>query len=354
MMKRTLFGGLCAAALLVASPLFAAGNGADAGVGCALTLPPPTAAVLSDSERSELLRMREEEKMARDLYLHFYDLWGLRPFSNIAVAEQTHMDRMLEHLVAQGLEDPASAESGRFNLAEIQSLYDTLAERGTASAEEALGAAAYVEEIDILDLQRAVSSTADPDQRLSYVNLMLGSYKHLQAFVRQLAQRGVAYAAQLLPQEQVDWILAGTFSPDGRVALGIGGTPSTSCFVPLLIAGDGRSGDGLVLSDEDTLSLVIELFPEAGHVGLSAELLVVVMAGDGALMLDEQGRWRAWDGMVSNLMPLRRVEALASRERLSIHDGPVAALGGEFVVYAGYLLGEGSVVSSQPVVFSVR
>mgnify|MGYP003589105545 CR=1 FL=1 len=47
-------------------------------------------ASLSDAEKKGLLLMREEEKLARDLYLALYDKWGTRAFSNIAQSEQHH------------------------------------------------------------------------------------------------------------------------------------------------------------------------------------------------------------------------------------------------------------------------
>lgn len=36
--------------------------------------------------------MREEEKLARDVYLTFGEKWGLTLFTNIAKSEQTHTD----------------------------------------------------------------------------------------------------------------------------------------------------------------------------------------------------------------------------------------------------------------------
>lgn len=52
------------------------------------------AVTLNDEETSRILLMREEEKLARDVYLELYELWGLRTFNNITRAEQTHMDRV--------------------------------------------------------------------------------------------------------------------------------------------------------------------------------------------------------------------------------------------------------------------
>ena len=42
---------------------------------------------LSESEETALLYMREEEKLAHDLYLTLYEQWGLSLFQNIASSE---------------------------------------------------------------------------------------------------------------------------------------------------------------------------------------------------------------------------------------------------------------------------
>ena len=50
------------------------------------------AASLSDEEVYWLMYMREEEKLARDVYATLYEKWGTRIFNNIRVSEQRHMD----------------------------------------------------------------------------------------------------------------------------------------------------------------------------------------------------------------------------------------------------------------------
>ncbi|MEB3765116.1 MAG: DUF2202 domain-containing protein, partial [Desulfurococcales archaeon] len=50
---------------------------------------------LSQQEIDSILFMREEEKLARDVYLTLYDMYGLQIFQNIARSEQNHMDAVL-------------------------------------------------------------------------------------------------------------------------------------------------------------------------------------------------------------------------------------------------------------------
>ncbi|HSG43289.1 MAG TPA: DUF2202 domain-containing protein, partial [Anaerolineales bacterium] len=49
---------------------------------------------LSEEEAASLLFMREEEKVARDVYIKMYELWGMPIFQNIANSEQMHMDQI--------------------------------------------------------------------------------------------------------------------------------------------------------------------------------------------------------------------------------------------------------------------
>jgi len=62
------------------------------GAGMANQAPAYAIGEISEAEADGLAFMREEEKLARDVYLTLYDQWGLRSFSNIAASEQTHTD----------------------------------------------------------------------------------------------------------------------------------------------------------------------------------------------------------------------------------------------------------------------
>ncbi|MCA9478045.1 MAG: DUF2202 domain-containing protein, partial [Nanoarchaeota archaeon] len=61
---------------------------------------------LSDTDVSGLLFMREEEKLAHDVYITLYDQWGLQIFSNIASSEQTHTDGVAAVMAACVIDDP--------------------------------------------------------------------------------------------------------------------------------------------------------------------------------------------------------------------------------------------------------
>jgi len=164
---------------------------------------------LSMVEIEDLQHIRQEEKLARDVYLTLYDIWGLNIFSNIAKSEQTHTDAVKTLIDRYELEDSAeNGEIGVFEIAELQNLYDDLVEEGSESLEAALNVGATVEDLDIFDLQNMLDRTDNTDIRNVYSNLQRGSRNHMRAFGRQLARRGASYKAQYLTQDQVNKIMA--------------------------------------------------------------------------------------------------------------------------------------------------
>jgi len=163
--------------------------------------------VLSPEEQDGLLYMREEEKMARDLYLAFYSRVKLPIFNNIAESEQMHMDSVKFLLDRYGLEDPALEQRGAFSNPHLQTLYNNLSQMGNQSAEAALMAGAAVEEIDILDLESRIQDTSREDIIAVYENLLRGSRNHLRSFVMALRQEGLTYTPRYLSQSQYDRII---------------------------------------------------------------------------------------------------------------------------------------------------
>lgn len=165
-------------------------------------------AELDAAEAAGLTFMREEEKLARDVYQYFYPLWNLTLFDNISLSEQEHFEAIGGLLDRYRLDDPALQDlPGVFQNAELQQLYDTLVEQGAATALAALQVGALIEETDMVDIQKAIAATDQPDVIQVYENLLRGSRNHLRAFVGAIEAQGVTYTAQVLPQEIVDAII---------------------------------------------------------------------------------------------------------------------------------------------------
>ena len=179
---------------------------------------------LSAEETAGLLYMREEEKLAHDVYVTLYAKWRLQIFQNISQSEQNHMDAVKTLLDRYGLADPASKKLGVFTNQHLQALYNDLVVRGSQSLAEALKVGGAIEEIDILDLETYLSQANHSDIQQVFTNLKNGSYNHLRAFVSTLsAKTGEIYQPQYLSQEAYDAIISGSTGGSGGGGGGGGG-----------------------------------------------------------------------------------------------------------------------------------
>jgi len=150
---------------------------------------PAQAAGLSEQEQRDLLLLREEEKLARDVYQVLLARWGMNLFSNIAASEQNHMDAVKVLLEQYEVKDPALSTSGVFTNQELQTLYNDLIALGSVSSIEALKVGLTIENTDIADLEAAIENTEKFDIQTVYKNLLDGSRNHLAAFTTTLAKR---------------------------------------------------------------------------------------------------------------------------------------------------------------------
>ena len=177
---------------------------------------------LSDVEEADLLFMREEEKLARDVYLTFYDEFDLATFSNIASSEQMHMNALLRLLKKYDLPDPAAGNDiGEFTDPGPQTLYDKLIAAGMVGPEEALFVGGTIEEKDMVDIQDAIERSDHADIDLVYESLLCGSRNHLRAFAQAiLAQFGKTYTLQWDESDpaQIDAILTSPMEKCGKNA----------------------------------------------------------------------------------------------------------------------------------------
>ena len=164
---------------------------------------------LSEEERAGLIQMREEEKLARDVYLTLFDKWDHRVFRNIANSEQRHMDAMKSLLDKYGMTDPVVDNTvGIFTDPRMTELYNALVQKGSTSIVEALLVGATIEDLDIYDLNTLLAQTDNEDVQMVYQNLTKGSRNHMRAFRRSLGNYGVTYTAQYLSQGEIDQIIA--------------------------------------------------------------------------------------------------------------------------------------------------
>jgi hypothetical protein len=151
--------------------------------------------------------MREEEKMARDVYSQMFTQWGTAIFDNIASSEQQHTDTILKMLNKYGVPDPAMDDIGEFTNIDLQEKYNELIAIGLKSDIDALWVGATIEEIDMVDIQEAIDITNNIDIVNAYQSLLEGSKSHLRAYVGTLQSLGYLYVPQFISQELFDAIM---------------------------------------------------------------------------------------------------------------------------------------------------
>lgn len=159
--------------------------------------------VLGDELTASIVFLREEEKLARDVYVKLNETLNAQVFTNISASEQTHMDAVLTLLNNYQIEDPIlDNTTGAFQNEDLLELYKTLIAVGSESTVASYQVGAAIEEIDILDIQNLLTlAVGHDDVVLTFDNLMRGSRNHLRAFVKNLSNLGVTYEPQYLSEE---------------------------------------------------------------------------------------------------------------------------------------------------------
>lgn len=187
---------------------------------------------LDEGELHHLVFMREEEKLARDVYLTLGGLYpGLKPFAKIDGSEQRHTDTVKNRLEQYSIPDPNTDDrvgyfTGEYYGGYFLEKYELLTSWGSESSIDALYVGAFIEELDMKDIVHCPDVIVDMDNGIdegdcgllytdehslieSYTNLLEGSKDHLRAFVRSI-EKVIGegnYLAQVLSQKEVDEIL---------------------------------------------------------------------------------------------------------------------------------------------------
>lgn len=166
--------------------------------------------LLSAQEISDLQFLREEEKLAHDVYTYAYERYGLNIFNNIASSEQTHTDAVFNLMTNYGVEDTASETIGIFTDPELAALYANLIAKVNLSEADALLVGATIEDLDIYDLDEKATYTTNTELHTLYSNLKCGSENHMRAFTNQLSSRAISYDPTYISVAEYETILAGS------------------------------------------------------------------------------------------------------------------------------------------------
>ena len=163
---------------------------------------------ISAAEKNGLLVMREEEKLAKDVYITLYKKWNLNVFNNISSSEATHTSAVLSLLQKYNIPDLVGNNSvGVFENTTLQKLYNDLVAKGSSSFLEGVKVGATIEDLDIKDLQDFLKDVNNQDITYVYQNLTKGSRNHLRSFYSQVLAQNGTYAAQFISQSEFDTIV---------------------------------------------------------------------------------------------------------------------------------------------------
>ena len=142
-----------------------------------------SAPCLTAEESAWLKFMREEEKLARDVYRALYEKWNIRVFDNISRSESRHFASVGVLLNRYGIDDPAEGlGAGAYKDPELATLHAELLQKGMPSLKDALETGVLIEKQDIGDLETALAKTDKTDIKTVYANLLAGSLSHLESF----------------------------------------------------------------------------------------------------------------------------------------------------------------------------
>jgi hypothetical protein len=188
---------------------------------------------LDYNEKMHLFFMREEEKLARDVYTTLSTMYPNSViFGKIDNSEQVHTTAVKAMIEKYGHEDPNTNDNVGVYTGEdygwyFAEKYNLLVERATISELEALYVGAFIEELDMMDINQCPQVIVDanngindvsecgriytnnPDIQRLYGSLLNGSDNHMEGYVRNIEKHiGKGnYQAQVMSQEQVDEVL---------------------------------------------------------------------------------------------------------------------------------------------------
>lgn len=166
---------------------------------------------LTADEIEFLYAIREDEKVARDLYLAFSAKYPTAAqISKIAAAEGSHITCVEAVLDYYEIEYPALGANGVFEDVARQALYDELSDKSSTLV-EAFSTMALVEEETIFAYKSVQGKITNTNLSLIVANMIKASSNHLRAAVRQVTALGESYVPSYLTTEEFNIIINSAF-----------------------------------------------------------------------------------------------------------------------------------------------
>jgi len=173
---------------------------------------------LTQEIKDALAYMGNEERLAYDIYINLYNYHTknskdtIKQLQNIALRSETKHIKVVQGLVKRyniksedltNIDNPISNSpisqekmpSGKYDIAKIQELYDSLYAKGIESKQDALEVGCMVEVTDINDLNKYINYATESnatDILNGFEFLRAGSYKHYWAFDKGLKSMGIS------------------------------------------------------------------------------------------------------------------------------------------------------------------
>ncbi len=171
-----------------------------------------------------LAYMGNEERLAYDIYTNLNSAYAnsIKQFTNITDSEKRHVG-IVQELVrkynidittVQDVQNPVADKNisfdempmGRYDIKQIQELYDFLYQKGIKSKQAALEVGCMVEVVDVNDLDRYIEEARndnDDDIISAFEELRSGSYSHYWAFDKGLKNMGVSEGCGILGNDYI-------------------------------------------------------------------------------------------------------------------------------------------------------
>ena len=139
---------------------------------------------LSEAEKEMLYYGYSEESLAHDMYMYFYELYGVQTFKNIADSEAEHKTAVKSLLDRYALEVPTW-------YGELSDEFDALKAEWSISLLKALEVWVKIEMLDIEDIAETIKTTDNTDFKIIFTNIGWASYNHLRWFLSAINNNGL-------------------------------------------------------------------------------------------------------------------------------------------------------------------
>lgn len=142
------------------------------------------------NEKTALLQIFEQEKLARDVYAELGEKFGINLLKNISISKQKQMSVLMDLMVLNQMSPIFEDARGVYNDQELSELYTNITAEGSLSLNNAFRACAKVEDKNIFDLEKAISETTKNKLITLYSKISCNAGNDLRAGIKMLVGNG--------------------------------------------------------------------------------------------------------------------------------------------------------------------